>query len=108
MKKMILSAMLFLNTGIAVAEETASVAETAIARSPFALPGVWWLLLVIAALIVAFIVIGNMRAQLKTAVKKAGAANYIQEGSLNLDVNYDVFLYRTENRRKIEQEKKEG
>ncbi len=60
------------------------------------------LLTAVAALITAFAVVGGMTAQLKQAVHQNEASKYIREGSFELDVRYDRFLYETTKRRKIE------
>ncbi len=57
---------------------------------------------VIAALIAALAVVGGMKAQLKQAVHRNAAADYVRENSFNLDVHYDKFLYETTKKRKIE------
>lgn len=68
-------------------------------------PDAYLLILLILALIVAFVVVGNMKAKLKTAKKQAAAANYVREGSLDMRVSQDWFLYKTVDRRKIESSK---
>ncbi len=60
------------------------------------------LLAAIAALIVALILLGVLRGQLKQAQSQSTAANYVREGSFNLDMRYDHFLYQNTQRRKIE------
>ena len=65
------------------------------------------LIAVIAALIVALAVVGVLKGQLKQAVYESAAANYVREGSFQLDVKTDHFLYERTERRKIEQPKKE-
>ena len=57
---------------------------------------------VIAALIAALAVVGGMKAQLKQAVHRNAAADYVRENSFDLDVHYDKFLYETTKKRKIE------
>ncbi|MDD7340858.1 MAG: TPM domain-containing protein, partial [Firmicutes bacterium] len=64
------------------------------------------LIAVIAALIVALAVVGVLKGQLKQAVYESAAANYVREGSFQLDVKIDHFLYERTERRKIEQPKK--
>ena len=64
------------------------------------------LIAVIAALIVALAVVGVLKGQLKQAVHESAAANYVREGSFQLDVKIDHFLYERTERRKIEQPKK--
>lgn len=54
-------------------------------------------LLVISILIgvvVAFLVVGAMKAQLKSVRQQSGAANYVIGESLNLTVSRDMFLYK--------------
>ncbi len=60
------------------------------------------LIAAVAALIAAFGVVGSLTAQLKQAVHQDEASEYIREGSFNLEVQYDRFLYETTTRRKIE------
>ena len=61
-------------------------------------------LLIAAAIaaIIALAVVGSLTAQLKQAVHRNAAADYIREGSFNLDVSYDRYLYETTKKRKIE------
>ena len=59
----------------------------------------------IGAAIVALIIVGNLRAQLKQAAHQSAAADYVRKDSFNLDVQYDHFLYENTQRRKIETEK---
>ena len=61
----------------------------------------------IAALIVALVVVGALKGQLKQAGHQSAAADYVRAGSLQLDVKTDHFLYERTERRKIEQPKKE-
>ena len=65
------------------------------------------LIAVIAALIVALVVVGVLKGQLKQAAYESAASNYVREGSFQLDVKTDHFLYERTERRKIEQPKKE-
>lgn len=65
------------------------------------------LIAVIAALIVALVVVGVLKGQLKQAAYESAASNYVHEGSFQLDVKTDHFLYERTERRKIEQPKKE-
>ena len=60
----------------------------------------------IAALIVAFIVVGALTSQLKQAVEQSAAASYIRKDSFKLNAKFDHFLYETTERKKIEQQKK--
>lgn len=61
---------------------------------------------VIGALIAAFAVVGALLGQLKQAAKQNAAENYVKQGSFNLSIRYDKYLYETTNRRKIETSKK--
>ena len=60
----------------------------------------------IAALIVAFIVVGALTSQLKQAVQQSAATNYVRKDSFHLNAKFDHFLYETTERKKIEQQKK--
>ena len=54
---------------------------------------------IIFGIIVAFIVTGIMKGQLKSVRKERTAANYVVGGSFRLTGNSDVFLYRNVVRR---------
>lgn len=54
------------------------------------------------ALMVAFIGTSSMKAQLKTAVSKPAATDYVRAGSLNVIRADDVFLYRNVTKVRIE------
>lgn len=60
----------------------------------------FWAILI--GLVVALFVVGGMIRQLKTAVPKREANDYIKQGSLHLRVSRDNFLYR-----KIEKKRRE-
>ncbi|MBQ2956331.1 MAG: hypothetical protein IJE08_07710, partial [Clostridia bacterium] len=60
----------------------------------------------IIALVAALGVYGALLGQLKQAVKQNSAANYVKNGSFNLTIRYDKYLYTTTNRRKIESSNK--
>ncbi len=64
--------------------------------------GIGLLIVIVLALIIAFVVLNSLKAQLKTAKNRADAANYIREGSFELHVNQDRFLYETTQRRRIQ------
>jgi hypothetical protein len=98
MKKWTLAAAMLLRFGRAAAEGEA--AEQA--ASIFAIQGEYLLILAIIALIVAFLVVGHMKAKLKTAARQVYASRYIREGSFDLAIQSDRFLYEDVNRRKIE------
>lgn len=53
-----------------------------------------------AAFIIALIVTGVMRSQLRTVRSRAAADNYIRQGSMQLTKKNDLFLYRHIDRRK--------
>ena len=53
----------------------------------------------IAGIVIAFIVVGIMKAQLKTVRKQRNAANYVVSGSFRLTNQMDIFLYRNVVRR---------
>ena len=56
----------------------------------------------IAGLIIALIVVGALKSQLKQAVSQRSAANYEKTGSFRLRARHDHFLYQNETRRRIE------
>ena len=60
------------------------------------------LIAAVLAAIIALIVVGSLTAQLKQAVHKDAAADYVRDGSFDLQVSYDRFLYETTKKRKIE------
>ncbi|MDO4741584.1 MAG: hypothetical protein Q4A66_13030, partial [Eubacteriales bacterium] len=64
------------------------------------------LLAAIAALVIALIVLGVLRGQLKQAAMQGAAANYIKPDSFRLTGHHDIFLYETTTRRKIERQGK--
>lgn len=63
------------------------------------------LMAAIGALIVALIVLGVLRGQLKQAKPQSAAADYVRKGSFELDIQYDHFLYQNTQRRRIETQK---
>ena len=63
------------------------------------------LMAAIGALIVALVVLGVLRGQLKQAATQYAAADYVRKDSFQLDVCFDHFLYQNTQRRKIETEK---
>ena len=66
------------------------------------------LMAAVVGLIAAFAVVGALVSQLKQASHQSAASEYVKQGSFNLRVRSDHFLYKNEIRRKIEtnQEKK--
>ena len=56
----------------------------------------------IAALIAAFAVVGGLIGQLKQASSQSSASGYARDGGLDLQVEFDHYLYTKTNRRKIE------
>ena len=83
-------------------EEVIDAIENEAASQVLGVPSGLLLVVVIIAVIVAFVVTGSMKAKLKTASFKVGAADYIRKDSLNLSENSDIFLYQSVNKRKIE------
>lgn len=59
----------------------------------------------VLAAIIALIVMGALHGQLKKAILKSAAADYVRKDSFKLEVQYDHFLYQNTQRRKIETEK---
>ena len=70
------------------------------------LNGTALLVIGVIALIVAFGVFGALLGQLKQATSQTSAANYVKDGSFNLLIRYDKYLYETTTRRKIETDSK--
>ena len=62
---------------------------------------IWQCVLLCLAIgaIIAFIVTGILKAQLKSVRKEAAAANYVVDGSFQLTGKMDTFLYRNVVRR---------
>lgn len=57
------------------------------------------LICLLIGVVVAFIVTGIMKAQLKSVRKQRAAANYVVDGSFRLVNRTDMFLYRNVSRR---------
>lgn len=62
----------------------------------------------VVGLIVAYIHVGKLKDQLKTANKKAEASAYVKAGSMNVSDCRDLFLYRTVTRTARETESSRG
>ena len=45
-------------------------------------------------ILVAFIVVGSMKAAMKTVYMQAAASDYTKSGSFNVTESRDIFLYR--------------
>ncbi len=56
--------------------------------SPLVLP-----ICIVIGLVGAFLIVGSMKAQLKTVRKQEAAANYVKKGSMKLETQQDLFLY---------------
>lgn len=54
----------------------------------------WILISLIVGAILAFIITGYMRSQLKTVRKQMSAMSYVKDGSMNITDRRDLFLYR--------------
>ena len=68
------------------------------AGTPYKAPIPWLFYGVCAlgiGLLIAAIVVFSMAAQLKSVHSQAAARNYLKDGSLNVTVSRDIFLYRT-------------
>ena len=53
---------------------------------------------IVIGIVVAFLVTGAMKAQLKSVQSQSSAASYIRSGSMVLTANEDLFLYRNVSR----------
>ena len=60
------------------------------------------LISVVIGFVLAFLVTGSMKSQLKSVRKQTEAAEYTKKGSMHLTVSRDTFLYRNVNRTKKE------
>lgn len=60
-----------------------------------ALPFYWIFISIGVGVILAFIIVGRMKAQLKTVRFQAAAGNYVKDGSMNVTESRDLFLYHT-------------
>lgn len=60
-----------------------------------------WTLIIalVVALVLALIITGIMKGQLKSVRSQRAAANYVRPGSMNVTESYEMFLYRTVDRR---------
>lgn len=72
--------------------------DIAINGEPF--DPVWTLIVaLVVALLLALIITGVMKGQLKSVRSQRAAANYVRQGSMNVTEAYEMFLYRTVDRR---------
>lgn len=65
-------------------------------------PGANLLISLVIGFVVALIVTGSMKSQLKSVRKQQAATAYTKPGSMKVTTSTDLFLYRTLNRRKKE------
>lgn len=54
---------------------------------------IWIPISVVIGVVIALVVVGNMKGKLKTVKKKKEAGTYVRNGSLVVNENYDTFLY---------------
>lgn len=59
------------------------------------LPLIWIPISLAIGICLSFLIIGTMKAKLKTVRFQAAARNYIKNGSLNITESRDLFLYNT-------------
>lgn len=59
---------------------------------------IWILISLIVGIVIAVVVVGQMKAELKTVRFQPKAENYIKEDSLKITESRDLFLYRTVDR----------
>lgn len=52
-----------------------------------------WLISVVVGVVIAFVVVGVMKGQLKSVRRQSGASNYVAHESFDLTISQDVFLY---------------
>lgn len=56
---------------------------------------VWIPAALVIGFIIAKIIVGNMKSELKTVKKQAAANSYVKSGSMNITESRDLFLYHT-------------
>lgn len=62
-------------------------------RGPLSM--IWLPVSVIIGFVIAKIIVGNMKSQLKTVRAQATANSYVKNGSMNITESRDLFLYHT-------------
>lgn len=72
------------------------------------LSAIWLPISLVAGTIIAVVVVGLMKAELKTVRFQPRAKDYVRTGSLNVTQSRDLFLYRTVNRTEKPQKKNQG
>ncbi len=70
--------------------------KSSLPRRP--LSAIWVPISLIVGIAMAAVIVGMMKAQLKTVRFQPEAENYIRDGSLNITQSRDLFLYRTVDR----------
>lgn len=60
---------------------------------------IWIPIAIVVGFVLSLIIVGNMKAKLKTVRFQAAASNYIKDNSLNINERRDLFLYNTVTRR---------
>lgn len=56
---------------------------------------IWIPIAIVVGFVLSLIIVGNMKAKLKTVRFQAAASNYIKDNSLNINERRDLFLYNT-------------
>lgn len=56
---------------------------------------IWIPIAIVVGFILSLIIVGRMKAKLKTVRFQAAASSYIKDGSLNINESRDLFLYNT-------------
>lgn len=59
------------------------------------LPFIWLPIALVIGFVIAKIVVGNMKSELKTVRAQVAANNYVKSGSMHIDTSRDLFLYHT-------------
>ena len=60
---------------------------------------IWIPIAIVVGFVLSLIIVGKMKAKLKTVRFQAAASNYIKDNSLNINERRDLFLYNTVTRR---------
>ena len=91
---MLLAAMtLFCTSLTAMAEDAASAAESG------GFDPMWIVIAIVIGLIISFITMMVHKSALKTVRSERAAANYIKQGSVDINVRRETYLYKKVDRR---------
>ena len=75
-------------------------------REPLSM--IWIPISIVIGVVLALIIVGNMKGKLKTVRTQAAANSYLKKGSLSITESSDLFLYHTVNRTEKPKESSSG